>query len=192
MHMGANGLSNFSLQTMMNQMARGENLAFSKPSSLSHEKNLTELDAFIILDDLLASLNKQYLDAKSHRLELSKAYGADDGMTQLAVDMEDSAWCAMQTCFMELRAQNDMRRRANDMRVRHERQIEELKQRRVEKSKLKRAQDFIYYTQVMEMVKEKNRVPQIFELIILFSIFRLDIFGRSPYEMQKQKQVFAA
>lgn len=69
---------------------------------------MAEIDAFIALDPLLASLNKQYLDAKAHRICAEKEFGASDGMTDMAVILEDSAWCAMQTRYMEVRRDRAM------------------------------------------------------------------------------------
>lgn len=65
---------------------------------------LSEIDAFTTLDPLLASLHKEYLDARNVRLCARKDYGAGDGMTDMAALLEDSAWCAMQTRYMEIRA----------------------------------------------------------------------------------------
>lgn len=65
---------------------------------------LTELQAFQILDPLLARLHKEYLDAKDHRAKAIKDFGQDDPMTDMAMLVEDSAWCAMQARYMELRA----------------------------------------------------------------------------------------
>lgn len=73
---------------------------------------LSELDAFIGLDPLLSALNKDYLDARSAHQSACRDFGSDDGMTSMAAVMMDSAWCAVQTRYMELRADRAMMARA--------------------------------------------------------------------------------
>lgn len=73
---------------------------------------LSELDAFIGLDPLLSALNKEYLDARAHHKSACRDFGDDDGMTSMAAVMEDSAWCAVQTRYMELRCDRAMMARA--------------------------------------------------------------------------------
>ena len=48
-------------------------------------------------------------------------------MAEIAIDMEDSAWCAMQTRYIELRAKRHLMARAQDMMRHRDKQIEELK-----------------------------------------------------------------
>lgn len=76
---------------------------------------LSEIDAFVLLDPLLASLRKEYLDARGHRLCAQKDYGAKDGMTDMAMLLEDSAWCAMQTRYMEIRSDRALMAQAQRM-----------------------------------------------------------------------------
>jgi len=35
------------------------------------------------------------------------------------------------------------------------------------------------YLKIMKVMKEKNKIPQIFEWLILFLIFRIDVFSQS-------------
>ena len=68
-----------SLNEMMNELAQGRNTvrrnhAPFKPNQTSPEEALSELDAFAQLDDLLESLQKQYLDAKAQRAELTAVW----------------------------------------------------------------------------------------------------------------------
>ena len=49
------------------------------------------------------------------RLKAQKQYGSDDGMTELAVLNEDSAWCTMQTRYLELRNNRDSMARAKSV-----------------------------------------------------------------------------
>lgn len=84
------------LQSIMNEV--GAHIA-PPPVSV-----LTELQAFLCIDPLLARLHKEYQDAKETRSQSEKDFGKDDPMTDMALLVEDSAWCAMQTRYMEVRA----------------------------------------------------------------------------------------
>lgn len=55
-------------------------------------------------DPLLASLIKQYLNASRQHKSLMKLHGYHDPMADVAADMVDSAWCAVQTRIIELQA----------------------------------------------------------------------------------------
>jgi hypothetical protein len=55
-------------------------------------------------DPILASLIKQYLNASRQHKGLLKSNGSQDAMVEVAADMVDSAWCALQTRLLELRA----------------------------------------------------------------------------------------
>lgn len=76
---------------------------------------LDEMQAFMLLDPLLADLHKQYMNAKGTRLQAEKEFGPRDGMTDMAVMMEDSAWCAMQTRYMEVRGNRQMMLQAQEL-----------------------------------------------------------------------------
>ena len=85
---------------------------------------IDELDAFAQTDPLLASLQKQYRDARDSRLRAMAEYGTSDGMTELAALSEDSAWCAMQTRYLELRASKETMMRAVDFITQTKAQVE--------------------------------------------------------------------
>ncbi len=55
-------------------------------------------------DPILASLIKQYLNASRQHKGLLRSHGTQDAMVEVAADMVDSAWCALQTRLLELRA----------------------------------------------------------------------------------------
>jgi hypothetical protein len=86
---------------------------------------LSEFDAFLTFDETLQSLNKQYLDAKDQRRQAVREFGAG-GMTDMAAILEDSAWCAVQTRYMELRdnrvALNRAQEIMNDARAKERRE----------------------------------------------------------------------
>lgn len=88
--------STLCLQSIMNEVG-----AYIVPTA---PPVLTELQAFLAIDPLLARLHKEYLDAKETRGQSERDFGKDDPMTDMAVLVEDSAWCAMQTRYMEVRA----------------------------------------------------------------------------------------
>lgn len=94
-----------SILALMNEMARGEyaeKLAAPKESEKPVQKT-TEFEVFCAQDPLLRDLNKQFLDAKAYHQKLIQENGQDDPMAEIAADMEDSAWCAVQTRLLELK-----------------------------------------------------------------------------------------
>lgn len=101
-----------SLLDIMNEVSARLDRVTAQPLAARHEP-LGELQAFMLLDPLLAGLHKEYLDAKASRMQAQREFGASDGMTDMAVILEDSAWCAMQTRYMELRADPFLHKQAN-------------------------------------------------------------------------------
>lgn len=96
-------------------------------------KALDELQAFVLLDPLLAGLHKQYQDARQHRLQSVKEYGKGDGMTDMASILEDSAWCAMQTRYMEVRANRSLMAKAQ--KIMEETRLDEERAKKEEKER---------------------------------------------------------
>lgn len=143
---------------------------------------LSELEAFIQTDDLLADLNKQYLEAKRERKELVALNGADDAMTEVALDMEDSAWCAMQTRYLELRQDRELMAKVQRMMRQSEEEIEY----EVKRDKERNLKQFIYYTQALNRMKEKNKTPRIFEWAILLLIFKMVPLHKNTNFIQQQ------
>jgi hypothetical protein len=85
------------------------------PASMRPVRVLDEMQAFMQIDPLLADLHKQYMDAKGTRVQAEKEFGRSDGMTDMAMMMEDSAWCAMQTRYMEVRANRQLMAHAQEL-----------------------------------------------------------------------------
>lgn len=171
-----------SLNEIMNEMAQGlkpldvgRNLDFSQTASM---EELSELDAFASMDDLLDGLQKEYLDAKAQRKELCNLMGADDAMSMIVLDMEDSAWCAMQTRYLELREERHLMEEAQVMMRQRKKLITEKKAMTLKACKEKEARDFSNYLHIIDKIKEQNKTPKIFEWLVLFMIFRIDILGR--------------
>ena len=99
--------------------------------SSSAPRALDELQAFVTLDPLLADLHKQYIDARQNRLRAEKEFGKGDGMADMASLLEDSAWCAMQTRYMEVRA--DRKSMVQAQKIMTETRLEEERLAREEK-----------------------------------------------------------
>jgi hypothetical protein len=104
-----------SLQMIMNDVAAVVSAGDIFKSCKQTIGTLDEFGAFLMLDALLADLQKQYLDAKSNHAKAVKEYGPGEPMTDMAAWMEDSAWCAVQTRYMELRADRVLMAKAQTM-----------------------------------------------------------------------------
>lgn len=95
-------MQDISLQQAMNRVSSGlEQAGLASPETAQPLRE--EIDVFAQYDPLLADLQKQYLDARAVRKRQLESFGAEDPMAEIAADMEDSAWCAMQTRYIELR-----------------------------------------------------------------------------------------
>lgn len=145
------------LLDIMNEVsARLDQQVASAPVRTSVSRNykpMDEIQAFMHLDPLLADLNKQYLDAKSSRLQAEREYGRGDGMTDMAAMMEDSAWCAMQTRYMELRANRGLMSQARDLMDKDRLEEEE----RTRKEKEKAALNYMHQMQMFARMREASR-----------------------------------
>lgn len=116
-----------SLQDVMNEVSRGldtESYRRPKPCAKS------DFDILLGCDPLLSRLHKDHCDARANREQAEKDFGIGDDMTRLIADMEDSAWCAMQTRYLELRADRDLMQKIQA----------ELKALRDEEERLERAE----------------------------------------------------
>lgn len=145
-------------------------------------KVLNELEAFIEIDATLASLNKQYLDAKTQRKALIALHGAEDAMAEIAIDMEDSAWCAMQTRYIELREQRDLMKQAQRLVRQSEIIVEDKKQRK------KQNQAFALFQrmQILERVREQRRANiGLVEIAYILLAFKLlpNGFNKPSFQM---------
>lgn len=172
-----------SLNSIMNEMARAPQKgvvgAFERRKRL---RSLSELEAFMCLDGTLDSLHKQYMDAKAQRKELVAMCGGDDAMAAMAIDLEDSCWCAMQTRYIELRAKGKMMARVQSMMRQRERDIEGLELRILKRDQEKQARDFVNYLKIVAIMKEKNKTPRIFEWLAVFLFLKIDVFGQDHHK----------
>ena len=126
-----------------------------------------ELQAFMAQDPLLASLHKQYLDAKDMRRKSEKDYGKDDPMTEMALLVEDSAWCAMQTRYMELRDDRILMAKAQET-MEEERIMANLK--REEENKREALQNY-YRMEMLTRARQKSEATAGFLWMALFYLF---------------------
>lgn len=147
------------LHQTMNNVVKSLDEFDLRPQGELNREPLSELEAFARLDPLLAHLNKQYLNAKAEHAELRRLNGADDPMAEIAADMEDSSWCAMQTRYLELRRDGEKMREAQRLMREEAEQVEEEKELEKEKKKA------LDYNRLLELyqIKENQKTPEIIE-----------------------------
>lgn len=162
-----------SLTDVINDLAAGRMQALTAPPEPARAPG--ELAVFIDLDPVLATLNQQYLYARRNHATARKQHGSDSPMADIAADMEDSAWCAMQTRLMELRAQGDMMRRVQKIMWEAERAA----QKDIQDEKDRRALTFFYRLETAQLIKKKNKSSVIYEWLAMIIIFHR--FMRLPF-----------
>jgi hypothetical protein len=166
-----------SLQEIMNDIAGGNPDAImsqlDKPQS--KPQKLDELEAFMALDPLLTNLNKDYLEAKNQRKALVAQFGANDPMVDVALDMEDSAWCAMQTRYLELRDQRELMAKAQQIMLQSERDCQAIKKKEIQKERQRQFELYLTFLKIIEKKKEQERRFNIgtFEALFVMMIFKL-------------------
>ena len=128
---------------------------------------MSELDAFIAIDPTLAGLNKEYLEARDYRRELVRINGCDDPMAEVAADMEDSSWCAMQTRYLMLRERRELMEQAQRLM----RQSEEKIELEIEEKKKKRIDDILQWTRSLEFMRKNNKADPILEWALVIMMF---------------------
>lgn len=159
------------LQEIMRRVSEGLDRCQPAPARAA----LNEFDAFLILDSLLTDLNKHYLDAKEQRRLAVREFG-DDGMSDMAAILEDSAWCAVQTRYMELRADRLFQKRAQALM--EEERAAERKAKEAERDKERLA---IYHmVQSAAMMKKNGRDDAVMFWLAVFYL----------REIQRQETLF--
>lgn len=132
------------------------------------EKPAAEIEIFIRFDPLLCDLHRQYRDACAQRRRHEKDFGRDDPMADVARDIEDSAWCAMQTRYMEVRAD-----RALMQKVQAEQRAErEDALRRRESEKRQEALALFYQTEVLGRMRAQSKSPAVFEWLLMLWLMK--------------------
>ena len=141
---------------------------------LTLEKPITELEAFAEFDPLLASLQKEYLDLKQVRKTQSQQFGTDNPMADIACEAEDSAWCAMQTRYIELRKDRALMKRVQDF-MRDHTQEQQAALLRDQKTKdIEKAQrlQILYRMQEISLQKQKDRDAGINAFLWVFLLWQ--------------------
>ena len=153
-----------SIQDVMRDVAAHVEAAPAPQPKLSKKQSLTELDAFVLMDPLLADLQKDFLDTKARYEELIRKNGQDDPMAQVAADMQDSAWCAMQTRYLELREQRILMRKAQRLMREHD-----LEEEKAEEKK-RREKLTIWLQQLYALRKQQRKKSGIsaFALLVFY------------------------
>lgn len=92
------------LADLMNAMVT--RLEYTQPDDIGHipeEQQWKLIGLYASIDPVLASLYKQYLEAKDNLGKLLVASGENDPMTEVAWDMHDSLRSAVETRLLELK-----------------------------------------------------------------------------------------
>lgn len=172
------------LHTVMNDVASMLDGMLSAASQSPKREPMSDLEAFAQTDPLLAQLQKDFIDARALRIQAQKEYGQDNPMTDMAGLSEDSAWCAMQTRFLEVRADRACAKKAQDILLEERLEAEREERRAREEQTLK----FYRQMQVYNRVQEKR--PSAAE--ILFFYLLLMISPRSLFDCNPPTQRFNA
>ncbi len=164
-----------SLQDIMNDVSAKLDGALLAPPAVPV---LTELQAFLTFDPLLAGLHKEYLDARDNRAKAVKDFGRDDAMTEMAMLVEDSAWCAMQTRYMELRADRTLMARAQGL-------MEEERLAAIRQREKDNARDALRYYNQLEMIaklRRKNESEINWTALLLLLVLNGNLNGLRIYQ----------
>lgn len=114
---------------------------------------LSEVGLYITSDRLLADLYRQYLEAQRHYITSIETHGKDAPMTEIASDMADSSFCAMETRLIELREEKGMADRVARMQAQQrDKYVEEMQSRQAE-----HARRGIKQPQAMDRAQVANR-----------------------------------
>ena len=91
---------------------------------------LSEVGLYLSNDRLLAELYRQYLEAQRNYVTSLKQHGADSAMTEIALDMSESSFCAMETRLIELRHQEEMKAKVERVQKKQREEYEQEMQKR--------------------------------------------------------------
>lgn len=143
-----------------------------KKQRKSVSPKMDELAAFCQLDPLLARLQKEFRNHKAETAQARAQFGADSPLVEIAADAEDSAWCAMQTRLLELRAERELMRRAQEMILNSERAEE----RALEKAEAQRVQQLADQMRMIASVSadqksQKNKEANFLDLLLIYALF---------------------
>ncbi len=94
-------IANLSLSESLNRVINDVDID-AVASERRKEHDFDEIEAYASVDEILASLLKQYKDADRNSNFLNGEFDNNDPMTEIAVDRKDSAWSAVQTRLLEI------------------------------------------------------------------------------------------
>lgn len=155
------------LHDVMNDVSARLERRGPTPRRLPRGEIISELQAFAACDSLLFELHKQYLDAKTTRLQSEKDFGSDDGMTDMAMVEEDSAWCAMQTRYMELREDRALMVKVQSLITESIRE----EQRLAREAREEDAQRFFYQMDILMSIQEAQKKKEEEEWLFTLLLF---------------------
>lgn len=142
---------------------------------------LSELEAFISIDSRLATLNKEYLEARDYRRELANMNGCDDPMVEVAMDMEDSCWCAMQARYLKLREERQLMEQAQRLIRASELEIEKEK----EEARKRQSTRFAEWARILQLLIKGQKSDPIWEWYAVLLLIRpIQIGSRVPLRQQ--------
>lgn len=165
------------LNDIMNDVSRRLDIIPDAPHP-KPQNAVNEMEAFRFIDDLLAKLHKEYVDAKEHRIKAQKEFGASDGMTDLSMILEDSAWCAMQTRYMELRGDAGLMKRAREIMEETRRAEEQAHRRKKEAEEM----DQWKIVQMIARMKDKQKQDEaiLWFIILVHAGMNNNVFRLAP------------
>lgn len=136
-------------------------------------RELSEQEAYMRLDSLLARLHKDHENAAAYHDKLVRDLGADDPMTAVSEDMAESALSAFETRLIELKSDTDIARKVArmtcpEMQLEKVRRAKRLKRHRMALNMNRLRQDMIAKLR-------KDSEEQFFFMLIMMHIFKIGL-----------------
>lgn len=177
-NIGDGSVRDLPLHDVMNEVCRQLDRAPVEKPCRPVCDSVAEIDIFIRFDPLLCDLQCQYKNARAHRRRHEKDFGKDDPMADIARDIEDSAWCAMQTRYMEVRADRALMQKVQSA----QRSEREAAERKKSNEKRQDALMLFFQTEILSRMRQQAKSPAIFDwLLILWLMKRMSHpFSASP------------
>ena len=130
-----------------------------------------EFELFCAADGLLRDLYKQYLEAKRQYSQVKQGGKAYDAMLDVAEESLDSAWCAVQTRLLELRADGILMQKIQHALIQKE--LEE--QERQQQNQTKALKFWMFYHRALMMLPRKKTESYIvLAVFVLFLQYQWD------------------
>jgi len=146
--------------------------ALSEPADIhDHDCEAGEIDLLAQEDPLLGDLYKEYQDNKAQVQELEAVHGADDPMVEVAQDMRESAWSAVQTRLIEVKENKILMERLAKHRREEAHRLCAQKQEKEREHQKKQTAFLIRQRVTMKRLQDENRPIDILEWAVLWLIF---------------------